>query len=76
MMMDFTVVCGAPMGCVFHLARRKAPEHYWRAASYWWWGSSGLGRRICSPSLQSLEDQTFLVGQNQGKHRMWDRFES
>jgi hypothetical protein len=35
LMMDVTVVCDAPTGCVFGLARRKAPEHYWRAASYW-----------------------------------------
>jgi hypothetical protein len=27
LMMEFTVVCDAPKGCVFDLARRKAPEH-------------------------------------------------
>jgi hypothetical protein len=32
MMMDVTVVCGAPTGCVFDLSRRIAPEHYWLLA--------------------------------------------
>jgi hypothetical protein len=32
--MDCTVVCGAPQGCVFDLARRKAPEHYKLVARY------------------------------------------
>jgi hypothetical protein len=44
-MMDFTVVCDAPTGCVFDLARRKAPEHYKLVASYRWWGSSRRGRK-------------------------------
>jgi hypothetical protein len=43
--MDFTVVCDAPLGCVFDLARRKAPEHYELVASYRWWGSSGVHHR-------------------------------
>jgi hypothetical protein len=34
MMMDFTVVCDAPTGCVFDLARRNAPDHYRLVASY------------------------------------------
>jgi hypothetical protein len=37
MVMEFTVVCDAPTGCVFDLARRIAPEHYKLVASYWWW---------------------------------------
>jgi hypothetical protein len=40
MMMYFTVVCDAPTSCVFDFARRKAPEHYWLAASF---GGGGLG---------------------------------
>jgi hypothetical protein len=41
--LDFTVVCVAPTGSVFDLARRQAPEHYIRVAGHWWWGASGSG---------------------------------
>jgi hypothetical protein len=42
-MIDFTVVCDAPTGSVFDLARRITPERYIRVAGYWWWGANGSG---------------------------------
>jgi hypothetical protein len=41
--LEFTVVCDAPTGSVFDLARRIAPERYRQVAGHWWWGASRSG---------------------------------